>query len=355
MLKRIKEESDTDTPGLRTLCPTRWTVCASSLLSILSNYESLLELWKTAVKKTTDTDMKIRIQGVNANMQSNKFLFALHLSELIFRHTDKLSQTLQQPKLSNVEGREIAVLVVATLRNLRSDESFDIFWEKLETSRISLGLQESDLPRKRKTPARYQVGIGDTYFPISVKDEYRRQYFEAIDLAVSCIEDRFNQEGFKMLCNVEQLILKACAGDDITQLACIVCTFFKDFNKNDLLVQLSMCHQLYKSYTTDPPSIETIKASLLSLSESQRSLIDEVCKLLQLLIVMPATNASSERSFSALRRVKSYLRSTMGQARLNHLMVLHYHSDRTDNLDLKGILNEYVDKNDRRRSTFAKF
>ncbi len=34
---------------------------------------------------------------------------------------------------------------------------------------------------------------------------------------------------------------------------------------------------------------------------------------------MPATNASSERSFSALRRVKSYLRSTMLQERLNYL------------------------------------
>ena len=36
---------------------------------------------------------------------------------------------------------------------------------------------------------------------------------------------------------------------------------------------------------------------------------------------MSATNATSERSFSALRRIKSYLRSTMHQQRLNHLMI----------------------------------
>ena len=165
MLKQLKEESGADTPGLRTLCPTRWTVCAASLASILTNYENLLTLWDAAVTKTSDTEMKARIQGVNAVMQGHKFLFALHLSELIFRHTDKLSQTLQEPKLSNVEGHGIAMLIVETLKGLRSDISFDAFWEKVEQSRESLGLDEPSLPRKRKTPARFEVGDGDCHFP----------------------------------------------------------------------------------------------------------------------------------------------------------------------------------------------
>lgn len=218
MLKEIKEESGADTSGLRTLCPTRWTVRAASLASILINYESLLTLWDTTITKTSDTEMKARIQGVNAVMQGYNFLFAIHLAELIFRHTDKLSQTLQQPKLSNVEGHHIAMLVVETLKGLRNDTSFDTFWEKVEQIRESLGLDEPSLPRKRKTPARFQVGDGDGYIPSSPKDEYRRKYFEALDLAVATIEERFNQEGFKMLTNVEQLLLKACAGQNFADL-----------------------------------------------------------------------------------------------------------------------------------------
>ena len=54
-----------------------------------------------------------------------------------------------------------------------------------------------------------------------------------------------------------------------------------------------------------------------------------VVRLFQLLVILPATNATSERSFSALRRIKSYLRCTMSQARLNHLMILHYHQEMT--------------------------
>ena len=37
---------------------------------------------------------------------------------------------------------------------------------------------------------------------------------------------------------------------------------------------------------------------------------------MKLLLVMPATNATLERSFSALRRIKSYLQATMSQERL---------------------------------------
>ena len=62
------------------------------------------------------------------------------------------------------------------------------------------------------------------------------------------------------------------------------------------------------------------------LSQGLAALIDQVCNLMRLILVMPATNATSERSFSALRRVKSYLRSTMLQERLNYLMLLHVHN-----------------------------
>ena len=70
------------------------------------------------------------------------------------------------------------------------------------------------------------------------------------------------------------------------------------------------------------------------LQAAERELLSEVKTVLQLILVMPATNAASERSFSAMRRVKSYLRSTMTQERLNHMMVLHVHKDMTDSLNL---------------------
>jgi len=68
----------------------------------------------------------------------------------------------------------------------------------------------------------------------------------------------------------------------------------------------------------------------------------EVVKVVQLILVMPATTAVSEGSFSTMRRTKSYLRSTMHQDRLNHLMTLHIYQDKLDNLDLISVANEFV-------------
>ena len=70
---------------------------------------------------------------------------------------------------------------------------------------------------------------------------------------------------------------------------------------------------------------------------------------------MPATNATSERSFSALRRVKSYLRTQMGQERLNNSMVLHVHKDFTEKIDLKKVANEFVAGHEMRLQRFGKF
>ncbi len=51
------------------------------------------------------------------------------------------------------------------------------------------------------------------------------------------------------------------------------------------------------------PTIFDIKNYLCSVERMQRDLLCEVCTVMKLVLIMPATNASSERSFSALRRV----------------------------------------------------
>ena len=76
---------------------------------------------------------------------------------------------------------------------------------------------------------------------------------------------------------------------------------------------------------------------------------------MKLILVIPATNATSERSFSALKRIKSYLRSTMKQERLNSLMTIHVHKDKTDKLELRAIGNEFVAANAQRTNIFGTF
>lgn len=102
------------------------------------------------------------------------------------------------------------------------------------------------------------------------------------------------------------------------------------------------------------PPCDTLKY-LRSVHIGMRQLMSEVFRVAQLIMVCPATNATSERSFSALRRAKSYLQSTMMQSRLNSILLLHVHKDRTDSLDLIEVANEFVSLRDVRKSTFDTF
>ena len=89
------------------------------------------------------------------------------------------------------------------------------------------------------------------------------------------------------------------------------------------------------------------------LSNPMSGMFSEAVTLIKLLLVMPAANALSERTFSALRRIETYLRTAMTQTRLNCVMVLHLHKDRTDLLELRSVTNDFISENERRLCIFG--
>ena len=86
-----------------------------------------------------------------------------------------------------------------------------------------------------------------------------------------------------------------------------------------------------------------------------REMFCEVDKLLRIYLTIPITTATAERSFSALRRIKTYLRSTMSEERLNNTMLLHVHKDLCDKTDLSKIAQMFVSCNSRRQGYFGNF
>ena len=72
-----------------------------------------------------------------------------------------------------------------------------------------------------------------------------------------------------------------------------------------LKVQLECLHTLFTEKVTDEElnlssvAIHAIIECIKTLSTAQRSMISEVITHVDLLLVMPASNATSERSFSA--------------------------------------------------------
>ena len=352
---KIKAEMAPDTAGVRMLCPTRWTVRADALQSILNNYEVLQELWIESHDFVKDTEMKARICGVESQMKTFNFLFGLVLGDLILRHSDNLSRTLQKTDISAAEGQEVANLTKRTLQSLRCDSMFDLFWEKITNKGKELQVSDPSLPRQRRIPRRLDEGSSEHEYPATPKDYFRRIYFEALDLIINCITDRFDQPGFRVYRNIEQLILKAAKNEDYgEEFDCIVGFYDVDFNPALLKTQLQVLSSNFY-HAESRIFLSDITKFFKSLTSAQQEIFSEVCKLFRLLLVMPATNAVSERSFSALRRIKTYLRSTMSQVRLNHLLTLHIHRELTDKLDIIAAANEFLCNSEHREQVFGKF
>ena len=58
----------------------------------------------------------------------------------------------------------------------------------------------------------------------------------------------------------------------------------------------------------------------------------EVGKFLELVLVLPATNVTSDRNFSKMKLIKNPIRSTMSHECLNHCMIFSTHKEKVDKL-----------------------
>ena len=71
-------------------------------------------------------------------------------------------------------------------------------------------------------------------------------------------------------------------------------------------------------------------------------MLPEFVKALKILAVIPATSCSAERSFSPSRRLKTYLRNSMGQERLSSLALLHIEREYVNKV-LKEDMTKMID------------
>ena len=135
----------------------------------------------------------------------------------------------------------------------------------------------------------------------------------------------------------------------------IVQLYSKDIEFDRLKVQLQMLPDLLKTFNSANTSQKVSKVTslrtivdLLHSEQCCRRMFSDVLKLLKIVLTIPVTSATAERTFSSMRRLKNYLRSSMTQKLFNNMMILHIHKDKTDELDLNVIAEQFINVNERR-------
>ena len=130
-------------------------------------------------------------------------------------------------------------------------------------------------------------------------------------------------------------------GQDASNELTTVTDFYgDDFDRHRLSSQLTSLAAQFDGQKE--PHLRDILTYLRSISSSEHTIFSEVVTLLKIILVNPATNAVCERSFSAMRRLKTHLCSTMGQSQLNAVMLLHVHKKMTDKLSLIESANMFA-------------
>ncbi len=70
-----------------------------------------------------DSEVRARIIGVKAQMESFDYHFGLCVGELVLSHADNLSKSQQSKTISAAEGQHIAEMTVTVLEKMRSSEA----------------------------------------------------------------------------------------------------------------------------------------------------------------------------------------------------------------------------------------
>jgi hypothetical protein len=171
-----------------------------------------------------------------------------------------------------------------------------------------------------------------------------REFYEVTDTAIMQLQNRFDQPGIKHCLAIEKCLIDQ-HGQDIDL---NVLNTYQNINLDSLQIEIKMFRLKHKF-----SSVAEAAAILSNMTPECRGIFREIEKLVRLLLVFPSSSAEAERSFSSLRRLKSWLRSTMSQTRLNHVCILHIHSDLVDSMNVHALAHDFIAKNTSRQSLFG--
>ena len=163
------------------------------------------------------------------------------------------------------------------------------------------------LPRRTCAPRRIEIGTGELTYPVTAQDYYRQIYFEAIDLMMNAIDQRFDQwfdqPSFDTYAKMESLLIKTLNSQDKSkELKFMEKLYNDDVNISVLTAQMEILQVLLKD--GDYFCLDDIIVKIKELPNPEREMIKEVITLCKVILVNLATSAAGERSFSTAQRLK---------------------------------------------------
>lgn len=344
----LQAAEDAQNLSLRPFCPTRWCCRISSLKTILDNYSVLLCFLNNT--KTQKDDAGAKAKGFLKSLQSFESLFIIKILIEILSRIEALNATLQKISLHLQKAVDNINTVKEVISSQRTDEKFENVWKSTVDLAHILELDEPKTPKIRSRPKKIDDSTSEPHEFSSPADFYRKMYFEVLDKVIGCIEQRFTKDTMAHLSNMELFLTQQ---NNETSSNYVKNFYGDDFDMDRLILHRNMLLDIAQTKNYKLNSVEDVVSFITTHCESTKDMIPEVIKLLNIILTIPVSTCTAERSFSALRRIKTYLRNTMTQQRLNNYMVVHVNREIADDLELENIADIFINRAVVRQNTFA--
>lgn len=284
--------------------------------------------------------MSSRAGAYSKKFEEFEFFLMLNVAIDIFEIMEQLNKDLQSSKLSINESNGKVQVVKDFLSQSRVDR-FPTIWNQVVKAAASLGVNEPKKPRR--SPRAIQR---------TAQEYYQEIYYQIYDNVIASIETRFDSETMDLLNNFENFIIGN--NDNVDK----VVSFYNepgqpnDLDETTLLLHRNFLLSVARKRKVTFKSLEDV-VNFLKGEIATHSLFYELNKFIRILLTIPSNACSAERSFSALRRLKSYLQSSMSQMKLNNIAILHIYQEEAESLDIEALMDEFINVNSRRRCKFA--
>ncbi|EFN68185.1 Zinc finger MYM-type protein 1, partial [Camponotus floridanus] len=333
---------------IKRMSDTRWSSRAEACRSLIENWDSIIKALNT-INLNTAEKPATRNEAAGLLKQMSRFetiFMAVFWNSIMerFQITSKKLQAVDIDIQTVVELYSSLTGYIKSLRNL-----FDMFEEKAK-KKSEVEDYEFDTRRKRKRKLPFDE-ISEIETEICGKEQFRRDtFFVIIDRISSELERRGNAykdifERFEWLSKITS-ISTADLIDNAKKL--------QQYYPLDLEESFVDECLHFRAYLESTNILENERHSLLSYSKLLRTRnihsiypnIDIACRIF---VCTPVTNCSSERSFSALKRIKNCLRANLGDNQLNNFSILTIESDLTISTDFNKLISDFAAKKYRKK------
>jgi len=175
------------------------------------------------------------------------------------------------------------------------------------------------------------TNIPEDYFRIAIAIPFYDDF-------ISQLKERFSKHK-TILSSLYLLIPKMCLKSPILESDFSI---YSDFiNVDTLPSELKLWKRKWIAFK----DVDRPHTAVEALNYCNPELFPNIHFLLKVLATLPVSTATPERTFSTLKRVKTFLRNSTGQERLTGLALLSVHRDVTVNPD--EVLNQFALQKDR--------